>query len=54
MNTTVFLGGGRITGALLSGLRLSGYDAPIVVHDRHLNKLRALRHEFGEIGRAHV
>lgn len=47
MNTTVFLGGGRITAALLSGLRLSGYDAPVIVHDRHPSKLRALRREFG-------
>ena len=43
---TVFLGGGRITGAVLAGLRLSGYCVPIVVHDRHVKKLRALRHGF--------
>lgn len=47
MSATVFLGGGRITGALLSGLRLAGYDAPIVVHDRHASKMRALQREFG-------
>lgn len=45
--TTVFLGGGRITGALLAGLRLAKYDQPIVVHDRHPAKLRQLRREYG-------
>jgi pyrroline-5-carboxylate reductase len=39
----VFLGGGRITGALLAGLRLSGYDESIVVHDRNPHKLSQLR-----------
>ena len=43
---TVFLGGGRITGALIAGLRLAGYSRPIVVHDRNPEKLRALRREF--------
>jgi pyrroline-5-carboxylate reductase len=47
MKATVFLGGGRITGALISGLRLAGYNQPIVVHDRHAAKLRRLRREFG-------
>lgn len=46
MKATVFLGGGRITGALISGLRLAGYDQPVVVHDRHAAKLRRLRREF--------
>jgi pyrroline-5-carboxylate reductase len=44
---TVFLGGGRITGALLAGLRLAGYDRPVVVHDRNPRKLRQLRLEYG-------
>jgi pyrroline-5-carboxylate reductase len=46
-NAIVFLGGGRITGALLAGLRLAGYSQPIVVHDRHPQKLRQLgaRHD---------
>lgn len=44
---TVFLGGGRITGALIAGLRLSGYPRPIVVHDRNPEKLQTLRREFG-------
>jgi pyrroline-5-carboxylate reductase len=43
---TVFLGGGRITGALIAGLRLAGYDGRIVVHDHNSGKLRALRREF--------
>lgn len=43
---TVFLGGGRITAALLCGLRLARYGAPIVVHDRNAHKLRALKKEF--------
>jgi pyrroline-5-carboxylate reductase len=42
----VFLGGGRITSALLAGLRLAEYRSPIVVHDRHLKKLRALKRQF--------
>jgi pyrroline-5-carboxylate reductase len=46
MKATVFLGGGRITGALISGLRLAGYDQPIVVHDRHAAKMRQLQREF--------
>lgn len=44
---TVFLGGGRITGALIAGLRLAGYDGRIIVHDRNPGKLRALRRESG-------
>jgi pyrroline-5-carboxylate reductase len=47
VKATVFLGGGRITAALLSGLRLAGYKAPIIVHDRNPGKLRALKKEFG-------
>jgi pyrroline-5-carboxylate reductase len=46
MQATVFLGGGRITGALIAGLRLAGYSRPIVVHDRHAGKMRELRREF--------
>jgi pyrroline-5-carboxylate reductase len=43
---TVFLGGGRITSALIAGLRLSGFGGRIIVHDRNSEKLRALRREF--------
>jgi pyrroline-5-carboxylate reductase len=46
MKAAVFLGGGRITGALIAGLRLAGDRRPIVVHDRNPGKLRALRREF--------
>jgi pyrroline-5-carboxylate reductase len=51
-NSVVFLGGGRITGALLAGLRLAGltletYDRPIVVHDRNTHRLRQLRSRYG-------
>jgi pyrroline-5-carboxylate reductase len=45
-NATVFLGGGRITSALLAGLRLAGYRRPIMVHDRHVKKLRVLKRKF--------
>jgi pyrroline-5-carboxylate reductase len=45
MKATVFLGGGRITGALARGLRLAGYTRPIVVYDRNPEKLRVLRRE---------
>lgn len=44
---TVFLGGGRITSALIAGLRLAGYNGCIIVHDRNPEKLRALRRESG-------
>jgi len=45
VKATVFLGGGRITGALIAGLRLAGYKTRIVVHDRNPHKLRALKRE---------
>jgi pyrroline-5-carboxylate reductase len=45
VKATVFLGGGRITSALVAGLRLAGYKHPIVVHDRHSSKLRQLRQD---------
>jgi pyrroline-5-carboxylate reductase len=45
MRATVFLGGGHITSALVAGLRLAGYQRPIIVHDRNPGKLRALRRE---------
>jgi pyrroline-5-carboxylate reductase len=46
VRTTVFLGGGRITSALVAGLRLTGYDRPIVVHDRHPRKLQQLKRQY--------
>jgi pyrroline-5-carboxylate reductase len=45
VKATVFLGGGRITSALVAGLRLAGYERPIVVHDRHSNKLQELERQ---------
>lgn len=45
MKAAVFLGGGRITGALAAGLRLAGYREPIVVYDRNPEKVQALRRE---------
>jgi pyrroline-5-carboxylate reductase len=47
MEATVFLGGGRITSALVAGLRLAGYKRPIVIHDRNPDKLRRLKRAFG-------
>lgn len=49
MKATVFLGGGRIAGALVAGLRLAGYRQPIVVHDRNLEKLKEIRRKYGVI-----
>jgi len=49
VKATVFLGGGRITSALVAGLRLAGYGQPIVVHDRHSKKLRQLKRHYGII-----
>jgi pyrroline-5-carboxylate reductase len=46
MKATVFLGGGRITTALIAGLRRARYRSPIVVHDRHPERLRWLRREY--------
>ncbi len=46
MKATVFLGAGRITGALVAGLHLGGYKRPIIVYDRNPEKLRALRRAF--------
>ena len=46
MKKIVFLGGGRITRALIAGLRLAGNKEAIVVHDRHPAKLRELRRHY--------
>lgn len=45
-NAIVFLGGGRITSALLAGLSLTDYARRIVVHDRNAHKLRQLNREY--------
>ncbi len=42
MKEIVFLGGGRITNAILAGLRLAKDRHTFVVHDRHPKKLREL------------
>jgi pyrroline-5-carboxylate reductase len=47
VKATVFLGGGRITSALLAGLQLAKYGQPIVVHDRHSEKLQKLKRQYG-------
>jgi pyrroline-5-carboxylate reductase len=47
VKATVFLGGGRITGALIAGLRLANYKGRVVVHDRNPRKLRALQRQHG-------
>jgi pyrroline-5-carboxylate reductase len=49
VKATVFLGGGRITNALVAGLRLAGYRQPIVVHDRNLEKLKEIGRKYGVI-----
>src|SRR5512143_745365 len=47
MSTVVFLGGGRITSAMLAGLRVGKSKHRFVVHDRHSGKLRGLRRQYG-------
>ncbi len=46
MNTVVFLGGGRITSAMLAGLRAADFKGRLVVHDRNPRKLRALKERY--------
>jgi pyrroline-5-carboxylate reductase len=46
ISPTVFLGGGRITSALMAGLRLAGDRRRIVVYDRNREKMRRLRQEL--------
>jgi len=50
----VFLGGGRITSALIAGLRLANFNRPIVVHDRHAKKLQQLRRQYRVMGEANL
>lgn len=45
-NAVVFLGGGRITSALLAGLRLAGFRQPVVVHDHNPHKLHQLKRQY--------
>ena len=46
MSTVVFLGGGRITSAMLAGLRLAKTRHRLVVHDRNPGKLRDLKKRY--------
>jgi pyrroline-5-carboxylate reductase len=46
MSTIVFLGGGRITSAILAGLRLEKAKHRFVVHDRNPGKLRNLSKQY--------
>jgi len=46
VTTVVFLGGGRITSAMLAGLRLARTKYRVVVHDRNRDKMRALKKRY--------
>jgi pyrroline-5-carboxylate reductase len=46
MITVVFLGGGRITSAMLAGLRLAKTRHRLIVHDRNPDKLRDLKKNY--------
>src|ERR1700686_4171571 len=46
MSTVVFLGGGRITSAMLAGLRLAKTGHCLIVHDRNPSKLRDLKKRY--------
>jgi pyrroline-5-carboxylate reductase len=46
MSRVVFLGGGRITSAMLAGLRLAKHDYRLLVHDRNPGKLRDLKKRY--------
>lgn len=52
MSTVVFLGSGRITAAILAGLRLGKTEHRLVVHDRHSAKVRDLQKNYGAIPEA--
>jgi pyrroline-5-carboxylate reductase len=49
MSTIVFLGGGRITSAILAGLRLGKSRHRLVVHDRNPGKLRDLKKRYAVV-----
>jgi pyrroline-5-carboxylate reductase len=46
VSTIAFLGGGRITSAMLAGLSLAQHDYSLVVHDRNPGKLRDLKKRY--------
>ena len=45
----VFLGGGRITSAMLAGLRLAKTKHRLIIHDRNGNKLRDLKRRYAAV-----
>ena len=47
MSTIVFLGGGRITSAMLAGLCLRKSRHRLVVHDRNAGRLRDVKKQYG-------
>jgi len=49
MSRVVFLGAGRITTALVAGLRLAKADYKIVVHDRNPARMRELHKRYGAL-----
>jgi pyrroline-5-carboxylate reductase len=49
MSTIVFLGGGRITSAMLAGLRVGKSKDRLMVHDRHSTKMRDLNRRYRAI-----
>ena len=46
MSTIVFIGGGRITSAMLAGLRLAKSKHHFIVHDRSAAKMRDLKRRY--------
>jgi len=46
MKAIVFVGGGRITSALVAGLRAENYGRRMTVYDRNGSKMRALQRQF--------
>ena len=49
MTRVVFLGGGRITTALVAGLELANARYKVLVHDRNSRKMRRLEKSFGAL-----
>jgi pyrroline-5-carboxylate reductase len=47
MKTVVFLGAGRITSALIAGLRLARCESRLIVHDHHSKNLRSMQRQRG-------
>lgn len=43
---TLFVGGGSIAAAMISGLTVGKYASPIIVHDRRAERMRLLRRKF--------